>query len=378
MSNNPFMDYQQQMMKAWSDNMEKAMENEQFQKMMDMMPGADFYKKAMESTMPNMQQLWKNMTNGVPTVDTYWNTMANMMPKMDNFWGMMPNMQSSWEQFSKMMPEPEKFMEMFPYKIPGMDVFSKLFDMWKDLGNPAAFMQDYQEKYMDLMSDVMKGFLPDGVQQVIGKPMEFMNTFIEYYQKSMAPWMQIDQDIMERLAAGDLTAYYDFFKDFEGKYDATFGKYFNMMELGLNRESNQDYMQAINAYYRAMTATGMLVAIIVNTSAQTMNQISDRLQSDLAEGKVPTTFRDFYNIWYSVTEGAFEELLATDEFSKAFGEYADKYSQYMIAMNKVYERMLSNLPIPTNTDMKSLYKTVYDLRKDVRDLKKELAELKTK
>ena len=45
----------------------------------------------------------------------------------------------------------------------------------------------------------------------------------------------------------------------------------------------------------------------------------------------------------------------------------------MIAQNKVYERMLSTLPIPTNTDMKSLYKTVYDLRKDVRDLKKALA-----
>jgi hypothetical protein len=108
-----------------------------------------------------------------------------------------------------------------------------------------------------------------------------------------------------------------------------------------------------------------------------MNGISERLQSDLAEGKVPTTFRDFYNIWYSVTEGAFEELLATDKFSKAFGEYSDKYAQYMISMNKVYERMLSNLPIPTDTDMKSLYKTVYDLRKDVRDLKREVTAIKS-
>ena len=40
--------------------------------------------------------------------------------------------------------------------------------------------------------------------------------------------------------------------------------------------------------------------------------------------------------------------------------------------------MLAFLPIPTNTDMKSLYKTVYDLRKDVRDLKKELEALKEK
>ena len=42
-------------------------------------------------------------------------------------------------------------------------------------------------------------------------------------------------------------------------------------------------------------------------------------------------------------------------------------------MNKVYERALSALPIPTNTDMKSLYKTVYDLRKEVRDLSRAVA-----
>ena len=38
--------------------------------------------------------------------------------------------------------------------------------------------------------------------------------------------------------------------------------------------------------------------------------------------------------------------------------------------------MLSSLPIPTNSEMKSVYKTVYDLRKDVRDLKKEIAALR--
>ena len=66
-------------------------------------------------------------------------------------------------------------------------------------------------------------------------------------------------------------------------------------------------------------------------------------------------------------------LLGTEEFAKVFDEFSDKYAQYMSAQNKVYERMLSSLPIPTNTDMKSLYKTVYDLRKEVRDLKKALA-----
>ena len=79
-----------------------------------------------------------------------------------------------------------------------------------------------------------------------------------------------------------------------------------------------------------------------------------------------------------MTEDAYEKLLLTDEFAKVFGDFSDRYAQFMIAQNKIYERMLSALPIPTNTDMKSLYKTVYDLRKDVRDLKKALEASESK
>ncbi len=38
--------------------------------------------------------------------------------------------------------------------------------------------------------------------------------------------------------------------------------------------------------------------------------------------------------------------------------------------------MMAYVPVPTDSELKSVYKTVYDLRKDVRDLKKEVAALK--
>ena len=145
------------------------------------------------------------------------------------------------------------------------------------------------------------------------------------------------------------------------------------MGFGINREQTADYMNYVNKGNKALISMGELLAIISKTSKQSFEAIADKVKEDLAAGKTITTFRDFYNVWYSVTERAYEALLSTDAFAKAFGDFADKYGQFMMAQNKVLERMLSNLPIPTNTDMKSLYKTVYDLRKDVRDLKKALA-----
>ena len=220
--------------------------------------------------------------------------------------------------------------------------------------------------------------LPETVQPFIMNPTDFMDMMVGYYKQFVSPWMEIDADIMARLAEGDPDAYIDFFKDYQVKYAENVEKYFTVLGMGLNREANEDYMKVMNQWNKAMISMGELMAVITKTGQESFNQIAEKVQADLAEGKTITTFRDFYNVWYSVTEAAYEKLLATDEFAKVFDDFSDRYAQYMIAQNKVYERMLSFLPIPTNTDMKSLYRTVYDLRKDVRDLKKALEAKETK
>jgi class III poly(R)-hydroxyalkanoic acid synthase PhaE subunit len=190
--------------------------------------------------------------------------------------------------------------------------------------------------------------------------------------------MQIDAGIMERIAAGDRHAYIDFFKDFNTKYEESVEKIFSMMGMGANRESNEDLMKVMNAYIKMLFTAGELSVLISDSIRDSAKVLVDRYQQNIKEGKVVTTFRDFYNLWYSVTEEVLLGLLNTDDFSKVFGDFSDKYAQYMIALNKVQERMLASLPIPTNSDMNSLYRTVYDLRKAVRDLTREIEGMKGK
>ena len=151
-----------------------------------------------------------------------------------------------------------------------------------------------------------------------------------------------------------------------------------MMGMGANRESNEDLMKVMNAYIKMLFTAGELSVLITDSIRNSAKVLVDRYQQNIKEGKVVTTFREFYNLWYSVTEEVLLSLLNTDDFSKVFGDFSDKYAQYMIALNKVQERMLASLPIPTNSDMNSLYKTVYDLRKAVRDLTREIEGMKGK
>ena len=411
MASNPFMDYWKNMaekmpaMDFWKNwtasnpvmdywkgfNGKMPTMEEYWKSMQNMMPNMEEYWKNMQNMMPNMEEYWKNMQNMMPNMEEYWKSMQNMMPNMDNYWqtlqnampnmndlwksftNMIPGMNTYWDNFAKMMPNPEMFQNMAPFNMPGLDAFTKVFDMWKTFGDPTAMVQDFQTKYMDATTEVIKSLFPVQVQPFVTRPMDFMNLMVEYYKQFVSPWMEIDSDIMQRVAQGDPDAYIDFFKDYQKKYESELEKYFTIMGMGLNREANEDYMKTLNQWNKAMISMGELLAVISKTSQGSFEQIAEKVSTDLSEGKTITTFRDFYNVWYSVTEEAFEKLLATDEFAQVFDDFADRYAQYMIAQNKVYERMLSFLPIPTNTDMKALYKTVYDLRKDVRDLKKAVA-----
>ena len=441
MSSNPFMDYQEQFFKLWNDNMDKMLDSDAYKAMTKNIPGAEAYTKAMESMVPNVENYWKNMAaampqmpsnpmmdywkdmadkmpgmdawknfadpaafadtwkkfadanpmmdywkqfaDNMPDMGEYWKSFQNMMPNMQDYWknfaNMLPGMNAYWDNFAKMMPNADAFKDFAPFlKVPGFEGFTKVFDMWKSFGDPNAMVQDFQDKYMDIIGNVIKSLFPENVQAFIMNPKDFMNMMVEYYKQFVSPWMEIDADIMKRLGEGDPDAYIDFFKEYQAKYAENIEKYFTVMGMGLNREANEDYMKAMNQWNKAMISMGELMAVITKTAQESFQQIAEKVQADLAEGKSITTFRDFYTVWYSVTEAAYEKLLATDEFAIVFDDFSDRYAQFMIAQNKVYERMLAFLPIPTNTDMKSLYKTVYDLRKDVRDLKRALAEKENK
>ena len=81
-------------------------------------------------------------------------------------------------------------------------------------------------------------------------------------------------------------------------------------------------------------------------------------------------------MWLEIYSKAINDFYFTDEFGEFLRELADNSSDFKKKSDKFMERMLSPLPVPVDSDMKSLYKTVYDLRKEVRKLRKEIEALK--
>jgi len=68
-------------------------------------------------------------------------------------------------------------------------------------------------------------------------------------------------------------------------------------------------------------------------------------------------------LWVKINEDAFVKVFGTPQFSKIFCEFAQKACEYKIYSDKVLEQLLDWAPFPKNSEMVSLYKTVYELRK---------------
>lgn len=365
MSNNPFWDQQQELFKTWNENMSKI-------------PGMQAYENLYKNMMPNANEYWSQFSQAMSNPADAWTNYTN---QMNNLWSTYANQMSGYTDFMKKMTETltnpfSAFQNANPFQLPGMETFSKMFDMWKDLGDPAKFAENFEKNYMEVTGNLIKSLLPAGAAEFFQQPKELMDTCVNMYKEIFSPWMQIDNTILQRIASGDIEAYLDFFDAFEAQYEQTFEKIFNTMPLGLYRETIEDELQLMNAYYKMMISAGKLMAQLYICMQKSMKVVIESYQKMLEEGKEVTTFLEFYNLWYKVNEDALEALFDTDAFSKAFGDFSDKTGKYMVAQNKILERSLSNLPIPTNKDMKALYKTVYDLRKAVRDLQKEVAALK--
>ena len=105
-------------------------------------------------------------------------------------------------------------------------------------------------------------------------------------------------------------------------------------------------------------------------------ELWEKIQEITGDSEKSMTFKEFYDMWIKVNSEAINKFYFTDEFAEFMGEYANNAYDFKKKSDEFLESILSVLPVPTDSEMKSVYKTVYELRKDIRDLKKEVAALR--
>ena len=270
------------------------------------------------------------------------------------------------------------------------EVYYKVYELYKNLykdnvapsvEHAKSVYEDFKNQTKDYMNKFFMPFMPEGMRDIINRTEAVFNSYKDTMDKIYGPWNETFKDFYDSFMSGVLKDPEEFLKYFDiwqKNYNETFGKLLNMPTMGIDRNAYRDKLQTFDKFIKFLANSAELnlkLSAIINDSTKS---VIDDVVKLSQEGKNIKDFEEFYNFFKVKLSDNFDNVFYSDEFAKFLGNYLDSMLTLKIDIDKVIEDSLKYYPIPTNTDMKSLYKTVYELKKEVRTLKREKRTLVNK
>jgi hypothetical protein len=358
----------------------------------------DLFKKSFE-IQQNMAKAWLNAVNP-PAAGIFGDKTA-----VDDPLAAMTKMyQGIYETWQKQFLD-NPWMKLAPWSYnlfnsdnPVQDMFNKMMNSGKGLADLSSiwqqlagkdpfttrddilkFIDDNKADFERLSLDFINPFIPDSMRPLVSNALTLIKQYEAAGKGFAKPWLDLgpkNAEDLKKIAAGDTSAYGELYKSLNQAYQESFGKLFSAAGLGLTREQNETVMSQFDAFYKMIMSLTELMSLVVEVSRENMVTVIETYGKLVAEGKQPQTLKEFYDIWVKVNEDSFIKVFGTPQFSRIFCDFAKKSCEFKIYVDKVLEQTLGWIPFPKNSEMASLYKTVYDLRKSDYKSSKELDEVR--
>ena len=359
------LEFQQNMVKNWMDTMQGAAQGSA-----DTAENAGNPLSAVMKTYQDMYSNWQNQFMGSPLMKLYpWS------------YNLFNTSNTPFDIANKMMNGGKTYTDLFGIwqRLSGKGPFESRDELIKCLDeNRAAFER--------LSEDFMMPFVPEAMRPLVAQARALMKQFEGLGQDFIRPWTEIGKSTsenMQKILKGDQSAYAALYKALNEAYNDSFGKLFSATGLGLTKEQNEEILNQFDSFFRMMLALTELLALVADVSKDNMVSLVEAYQDMVSKGSEPKSMKEFYNLWLKINEDSFVKVFGTPQFAQIFGEFSKRACEFKIHLDKVLERTLNWLPVPKNSEMSSLYKTVYELRKSdyfqnesIEALKAEVAALK--
>ena len=252
-------------------------------------------------------------------------------------------------------------------------------NMPKDFKDWDAFAKPTMKYYQDLMGTFTQAFMPDQLKSFFVSPFENTAAVQSLLSDFFKPWLEgsaTAQGYLVKAMTGDREAYRQFLEVWKEMYENSSSKFLNMPAVGSHRVTIEKMMKLLDYYMDFITKFNEYTLVISNMLSDTMEKLLAHLSELSAEGKQPKTFMEFYKVWSTFNERAFETLFATDEFARIMNEAISAGSKFKILFEDLWQDLLTHLPVPNNKDFDSICKEIFDLRKQVKAQGKELKAIR--
>lgn len=378
---------QKTMMDAWSKMMGLSTGNDEtsssnpFQEFAKLNPFGDFSK------MQEFYNMQKTMMDG------YSNFYKNLFPKMDEgATNPFAAWQKAMEEFNPL--EAGKLLsstanEVYEKMLKSNTFYLGLYQVWDEMNKKVigpqreefkAHLNEFLEKYDTAMLENFIPLLPEEMRAVVLNPYNYMKTLFEVYGKFATPWSDALPELQDALAQTmlkDPTKATEFLKTWKKTYDKTIGTLLTSPVVGQSREAVEQNNRVVDSMIDMVVSVSEYMTSIISVASENSKKAFEDYYEMLQKGEQPKTFNEFFKMWSDKVEEAIEKHFYTDEFSSLIAFTADSYMKFKIESDKAYEKFLAETPIVTKSEVDSLYKTVYELKKEVRTLKKALESKET-
>jgi class III poly(R)-hydroxyalkanoic acid synthase PhaE subunit len=298
--------------------------------------------------------------------------------------------------YNQLMAQGKKFFNLGNHEdswqkiLNSTEVYNNLYRFWKELAQEITgdnknqitrFYDKWQNQYIRIFSNGFMPFMPQLGQGFFKEIQEINQMYadtIGNFFKPVIKNLENVQSFMFKGLAGDKDSFMNFIKFWRESYENTLSKLLNAPNMGINREVTEKQFDFIDKLIRYAVTANEFSAVIYKVGMENFEEILNKYQQLVQKGEHPKTFKEFYQLWWTTNEEAYFNLFRTPKFSKLLSEVVDAGMVFKQNQDALLEEYFKSMPVPVKSEMNSLYKTVYDLKRDTRKLKNEMKELNKK
>ncbi len=357
----------QDMLSSWLDNSKKY---EEYAKMFEMFnffkhqeKMTDVWNSFSKENMPNFSSFepqfkeWQDVMtsyNPLKYSQMMSKTAGNVYEKMMNSNSFYLNLYEAWQNINREMLEPHS--EKFEKEI-----------------------EKAMKKYDEILIDNFVPMIPKEFQGLFINPYHYIKTLTSSLKEFYAPWKSVPKEISAIYVEAmlkDPSKLSEALALWKKAYDETFGALIKSPVIGSSREAIEQNNKMIDALINFLIVSSEFSSKVNAVATEQSKKAFEEYFELIQEGGEPKTFNEFYKFWSENVEKAIDKYFFTDEFAKMIAFLADSGMKFKMESDKATEKLLEGTPVVTKSEMDSVYKNVYELKKEVKKLKKELEELK--
>jgi polyhydroxyalkanoate synthase subunit PhaE len=319
------------------------------------------------------QQAWHKMgAEGADAKSTFDNSMAmfnNWLNTMNGTYAeMLKNFSGNSDSkhaFEGMFNNSQNYLKMFELWMPMMKSFqNKSFtpDMFRNMFNTGLFKN---------MMDSMFNMQPD-----------FMKNMNEEFMKNVKDNMAQGKKAWDN-AAGQMKS---FMPDSTETFNQLYNNYNNFYSTMQNAAAplmklvtpgaQKEQVERVNEMSHEMSLYNMKNAqmqyMMYVTGVKAMEEVANHMYEKMQNGEQISDFMVVYQDWLNTNDRIFVALFESEEYSKMQSELHSLGMRLKRKIDLQMEKAMENLPLINRSEMDSLYKTIYELKKRISELERNL------